>query len=104
MLRRFLLSLDWVTRHMYWRRLKVWAEPSAERRKNLAKLKASLSSADLLEGEFDGVMVGPRIVIALQGPPKAISFQYLIPHFFPKANRKPKCRQLKITDFFKVKH
>ena len=104
-LQRLLLSLDWVARHVYWRRLCAWCEPSSARRKNLAKLKTMLSSADLLEGEFDGVTVGPRVVIALTGPPpKAKGLQYKITHFFPKTTRKPKYHQLKITDFFKVKH
>lgn len=102
-MRKFLLSLDWQTRHAYWRKLAQWSSLTAERRKNLQKLKKIISSADLLEGEFDGVAVPATVVIPLRAPPKPRGTQLKITDFFKATPRKPKQLQLKITAFFKSK-
>ena len=103
-IRNMLLSLDWISRHRYWRRYHSWAILRAVRRADMELVKASLSSVDLLVGEGDGVEVDPNMIIPLPPPPKK-KLQLKITDYFTKAPKKPRGgRQLKITSFFARRH
>ena len=100
--RRVLLSFDWKTRHQVWARLSAYMSRTADRRKLLDKLRASLSSADLLDGEHDCLKIPDYVVIALPAPPRK-GVQLKITDFFRKLPKKKTTRhQLLITHFFKM--
>jgi hypothetical protein len=84
-IRSDLLSMDWVARHSLWHRLLARFSNNQWNQDILRMVKNTMSSADLLEGTFDGRPPLGNQIIAL------------------KASRPRRKIQTKITDFWTKK-